>query len=398
LRVNLKIIKNMIKLIKSTFYNEDATKKRLAEFIVKSDILSMGAECKKFEARFSKKQGRKHSLFVSSGSMANLVLIQALLNIGRLKKGDKVFVSSLTWATNIMPIIQLGLIPVVLDCEMQTLNVSSKILIKNIKITNAKAMFLTNALGFSDDIKEIRKICKEKDILLLEDNCESLGSKVSGILLGNFGLASTFSTFVGHHFSTIEGGMICTDDEELYNMLILARAHGWDRNLSSEKQKKIRKKNNTDDFFSRYTFYDLAYNARPTEINGFIGNIQLQYWDTIVSKREKNFKKFHSIVTNNNDFLPLCVDHMETVSNFAMPIICKNQALFMKYREIFEKAGVEIRPIIAGDITKQPFYQKYVTEIQTCKNADFVHKNGFYFPNNPELNDKEINLICNLLK
>lgn len=388
----------MIKLMKSTFYHESEVKQLLADFILNAEVLSMGAECKKFEEEFAKRQERKFALFVSSGSMANLVLIQALLNIGRLNKGDKVFISSLTWATNIMPIIQLGLIPVSLDCEIQTLNVSSKILIENIETIGAKALFLTNALGFSDDIGEIRKVCKEKDILFFEDNCESLGSKVDGILLGNFGLASTFSTFVGHHFSTVEGGMICTDDEELYDMLLMVRAHGWDRNLAPEKQKDIREKNGIDDFFSRYTFYDLAYNARPTEINGFIGNIQLQYWDEIVSIREENFKKFQSIVEGNNDFFPLRTEHMEVVSNFAMPIICKSQDLFIKYKERFEKAAIEIRPIIAGDMTKQPFYRKYVTEIQACKNADFVHKNGFYFPNNPELTLKEIDSLCSLLR
>lgn len=387
----------MIKLMKSTFYYESEVKQLLAEFILKAEVLSMGVECKKFEEQFAKKQERKYALFVSSGSMANLVLIQALLNMGKLSRGDKVLVSSLTWATNIMPIIQLGLVPVALDCEMQTLNVSSKILIENLEKNDIKALFLTNVLGFSDDINVIKKVCKEKNILFLEDNCESLGSKVDDVLLGNFGLASTFSTFVGHHFSTIEGGMICTDDEALYDMLLMVRAHGWDRNLSQGKQKDIREKNGINDFFSRYTFYDLAYNARPTEINGFIGNAQLQYWDEIVSIREENFKRFQSTVEGNNDFLPLRMKHMEVVSNFAMPIICKSQELFVKYKERFEEAGVEIRPIIAGDMTKQPFYRKYVTEIQVCKNADFVHKNGFYFPNNPELTEEEVSLLVQLL-
>jgi len=388
----------MIKLMKSTFYHEGETKKLLADFILNAEVLSMGAECKKFEDQFAKRQERKYALFVSSGSMANLVLIQALLNIGKLKKRDKVFVSSLTWATNIMPIIQLGLVPIALDCETQTLNVSSKVLRDGIETTDAKALFLTNALGFSDDIGEIRKVCKEKDILFLEDNCESLGSKVDGVLLGNFGLASTFSTFVGHHFSTVEGGMICTEDVDLYDMLLMVRPHGWDRNLLPEKQKDIREKNGIDDFFSRYTFYDLAYNARPTEINGFIGNIQLQYWDEIVAIREENFKKFQSTIERNDDFLPLSVAHMEIISNFATPVVCKSQELFTEYKERFEKAAIEIRPIIAGDMTKQPFYRKYVTEIQACKNADFVHKNGFYFPNNPELTEAEVNLLCSLLE
>lgn len=384
--------------MKSTFYHEEESKKALADFILHANILSMGEECKKFERCFANRQGRKFALFVSSGSMANLVLIQALLNIGRLKKGDEVLVSSLTWATNIMPLIQLGLTPVILDCELGTLNVSSRILQEKLSATSAKAFFLTNVLGFSDDIDEIQNICNKKGVLLLEDNCESLGSKLGGVLLGNFGMAATFSTFVGHHFSTIEGGMVCTDDEELYDALLMARAHGWDRNLSPEKQQSIRKKNNVNDFFAKYTFYDLAFNARPTEINGFLGNIQLQYWDEIMEKREENFKRFQSETELNDELLPLDVRHMEFVSNMAMPIICKNHESFLKYKEKFEKAGVEIRPVIAGNMTKQPFCKKYLKDGGEYKNADFVHKNGFYFPNNPELNDEELDLICSLLE
>src|SRR3990167_10861047 len=197
----------MIKLIKSSFYNEAETKQRLVEFISRAEILSMGTECKKFEKAFAEKQQRKHAVFVSSGSSANLLLIQALLNLGKLNKGDVVGVSSLTWATNVMPIIELGLTPLAIDCEVNTLNISPEKL--NSAIPKINALFLTNVLGFSDRIDKIKEICREKNIIFLEDNCESLGSQVNGNLLGNFGLASTFSFFVGHHMSTIEGGMIC---------------------------------------------------------------------------------------------------------------------------------------------------------------------------------------------
>lgn len=388
----------MIRLMKSTFYHEKETKRKLTDFIMDAEILSMGKECQKAEEQFGKKQGRKFSLFVSSGSMANLVLIQALVNLGKLQKGDHLAVSSLTWSTNVMPIIQMGLVPIAIDCQIKTLNVSSRILREVNKKDNIRALFLTNVLGFADDINNIKDYCQEKNILFLEDNCESLGSKIDGKLLGNFGLASTFSSFVGHHFSTIEGGMICTDNQELYEMLLMVRAHGWDRNLSPEKQKILRLKNNIDDFFARYSFYDLAYNARPTEINGFLLNTQLPYWDEIVQKRESNFRRFQKSVISNDDFIPLDIGHMDIVSNFAMPLVCKNKESFTKYRGKFDKNKVEIRPIIAGDITKQPFYKKYIVGNQFCQNADFIHKNGFYFPNNPELTEADINLLVDLLK
>lgn len=386
----------MIKLIKSSFYEEVATKSKLCQFITGTDKFSMGEYCQKFEEAFSKKQGRKFSVFVHSGSMANLVLIQALLNLGLLKKYDGVGVSALTWSTNVMPIIQLGLIPIAVDCQQQTLNVSPKTLEK--PLLSMKAMFLTNVLGFCDDIKEIEDMCKKQGVILLEDNCESLGSEAFGKKLGNFSLASTFSFFIGHHMSTIEGGMICTDNEDLYNMLLVVRAHGWDRNLSPTKQSTLRKKEQVDDFYAKYTFYDLAYNARPTEINGFIGCEQIQYWDEIVKKRAENFQAFAKAAEQNSDIVGLELNHMDLVSNFSMPLIFKNKESFEKYKSRFQDNEVEIRPIISGNISNQPFYKKYVKEDSFCDNAQQVHEQGFYFGNNPELTEKEVSLLCQLLK
>src|ERR1035437_1213804 len=220
----------MIKLIKSTFYNEEETKDKLVKFIKNAQQLSFGSECQKFEENFAKWQGSKYCIFVNSGSSANLALIQSLLNLGKIKKGDNIGFSSLTWSTNTMPLIQLGLNPIPVDVELDTLNVSSKKLLEVIKKTRIKALLLTNLLGFCDDIDEIKKVCNKYKIILLEDNCESLGTIYKGKKLGNFGLASTFSFYVGHHMSTIEGGMVCTDNHELAVMLKMVRAHGWDRN------------------------------------------------------------------------------------------------------------------------------------------------------------------------
>lgn len=385
----------MIKLMKSTFYNEVDTKRKLCDFIMSASQLSMGDECKKYEIAFAKRQERKHALFVANGSAANLVLLQSLLNLGRLKKGDKVGFSALTWATNTMPIIQLGLDPVALDCELNTLNVSPATLEKQIK--DLKALFITNVLGFSDNLEEISSLCSKNGIILLEDNCESLGSRAYGKLLGNFGLASTFSNYVGHHVSTIEGGFICTDDDTLNDMIVMVRAHGWDRNLNPESQKKLRSQYKVSDFYAKYTFYDLAFNCRPTEINGFIGNIQLTYLDEMIAKRVNNFNRFNQAISNNPDFITLKLGHMDLVSNMSMTVLCKTKQSFDKYIRKFQDAQVEIRPIIAGDITKQPFYRKYKFDIKECPNAAFVHDNGFYFPNNPELTEEEVSLLVSLL-
>lgn len=385
----------MIKLIKSSFYHEAATKQALSYFILNQDIFSMNLQCTMFENAFAARQGRKHAVFVSNGSVANLLLIQVLLNTKKLQKGDKVGFSALTWPTNVMPLIQLGLEPVSLDCNLQTLNVSPDILEK--KISKLQALFLTNVLGFSDDIARIKELCQKHNVLFIEDNCEALGSQVNSTLLGNFSLASTFSFFVGHHLSTIEGGMVCTDDTDLYEQMVIARAHGWDRNVSSETQSKLRKQNKIDDFYSKYTFYDIASNFRPTEINGFIGNTQIVYWDEIIAKRVENFRHFAEALRQNPDFYTYDLSHMDRVSNFAMPVVCKTPALAKKYRDKFIKAGVEIRPIIAGNITKQPFYKKYVKDVGNNPNSDLIHQNGFYFGNNPEMTPEEIDVLCKLI-
>ncbi len=385
-----------IKLVNSTFYNEAETKQKLAEFILGTSMLSMGEQTAKFESAFAKKQGRQFAVLVNSGSSANLILLQALLNLGRVRAGAAVGISSLTWATNVMPVIQLGLKPVAIDVSKNTLNVSPETLSAHLR--EIDALFLTNALGFSDDIGRIREACASEGITLIEDNCESLGSRVSGALLGNFGLASTFSFFVAHHLSTIEGGMVCTDDEDLYCALIMARSHGWNRNLPDRKKDELRTRYGDDEFFSKYSFYELAYNVRPTDINAFIGNTQLQYWDVIVEARERNFRRFHDAVLKNPDLLPLDIEHMDVVSNFAMPLIAKDFETFTAYKRRFIESGVEIRPIIAGDITKQPFYRKHVADTREQPNAHFIHAHGLYFANNPNLNEADLQFLTSLLE
>jgi CDP-6-deoxy-D-xylo-4-hexulose-3-dehydrase len=386
----------MIKLMKSTFFHEEETKRQLCDFIMKTEVLSMGAQCAAYEKAFAEKQGRQYALFCSSGSMANLLLLQAMQNVGRLRRGDKIAFSALTWATNVMPIIQLGMVPVAMDCREETLNAGLEE-VKAAVAAGAKCVFITNALGFADDLPGITAYCQEQGVIFMEDNCESLGSAIGGRLFGNFGLASTFSTFVGHHLSTIEGGMVCTDDKELHESLLMVRAHGWDRNLTAERQKELRSQNGIDAFYARYTFYDLAYNGRPNEINGFLGLTQLRYWDEIIDERAANFKRFAEVMAANDDFVPLTVSHLSKCSNFAVPVVCRTTELAEAYRRKFEAAGVEIRPVIAGNITRQPFYRKYAEPV-SCPHADRIHTNGFYFPNNQELTEDEIGTILGLLK
>lgn len=389
-----------IKLIKSTFQHEAQTKRELISFIKQADILSFSTQCQLFEKNFAKYQGRQHCVFVNSGSSANLAMIQALLNLGRLKRGDKVGFSALTWSTNAMPLIQLGLTPVPVDVELDTLNVSSRTLNNVLSKTKLKAFFITNLLGFCDDLDVIEQVCHQQNVVLLEDNCESLGTVYRGKKLGNFSLASSFSFYVGHHMSTIEGGMICTDDEELATMLRIVRAHGWDRNLALAEQEKIRTKYKVNStFYSRYTFYDLGYNLRPTEIAGFLGNNQLHYLSDIVKRRNEIFLEIApQLYAQTDKYYPLRYDHIDLESNFAIPVVCKTQ----KLRNELVKAcngKLEIRPIVGGDMTQQPFFDRYVTGYKQFirhSNSKLIHQQGLYFGNNPELTKAEIKTILSI--
>lgn len=387
----------MIPLVKSTFFHERETKRAICQFIQNADKLSFGKECEKFERAFARWQGSRQCVFLNSGSSANLAIIQTLMNLRMLKKGDYIGFSALTWSTNVMPLIELGLNAVPIDVELDTLNVSSRQFLRTLDRFPLKMLFLTNALGFCDDIDGIASECQKRNIILVEDNCESLGTVYKGKKLGNFGIASTFSFYVGHHMSTIEGGAVVTNNERIATMLRLVRAHGWDRNLSFTKQNEMRNKfrvNST--FYSRYTFYDLGYNFRPTEINGFIGNNQLRYVATIIKKRKENFLELApQIYEQALRYYPIKYDHIDVLSNFSIPIICRTKKIRDELVRRCEGI-IEIRPIIGGDMTKQPFFKKYMGslgQLPENTNARLIHEKGLYFGNNPELTKKEKRLI-----
>ncbi len=392
-----------IKLKKSAFYREEEVRRKLSEFVLKTDFFSMGQECKKFEKRFSEYQGRKYAVLTNSGSSANLLLLQSLINLGILNRGDIVAFTAITWSTNVSPIIQLGLIPYPVDIELNRINSGSKQFLEAIQRSKKsdqkiKAFFITNILGICSDIDVIKDICQEHNIILIEDNCQSLGSVYKNKKLGNFGLASTFSFYIGHHLSTIEGGCVCTDDEELYNMLVISRAHGWIRNLSEQKRKEFREKYQIDSFYELYTFFDIGMNIRPTEITGFIGNIEIDFIDEIVDKRWNNFRKLIDYASNNNHLIQLDVSHMTIVSNFAFPLIFKSKEKAEEYKKKFIDYGIEIRPISGGNITKQPFFKKYLNASEFyLPNADLIHSNSFWIPNDPNLEKKEIEIMGNII-
>ena len=394
----------IIPLIKNPFFKNLITKRMLAEFVSTTNTFSMNLNCARFEDKFSDFQKRKYTILFNSGSSANFALVQALLNLDILKPSDNIGFTSIGWPTTVMPLIQLGLTPVQLDIDLKCLNstletihkVSSELKFKGEKL---KAIFITNVLGSCGDIESIKKHCQKNNILLLEDNCEALGSEYKKTKLGNFGFASTFSFFVGHHFSCIEGGAVCTDDKKLSDMLTMVRSHGWDRNLDHKCQRKLRKQYKVSDFDAKYTFYTIGMNIRPTEITGFLGLTQLKYLNKIIKRRYENYQLYLDAVSKKIDkILNVYQNRNLTInSNFAFPLIFKEKKQTEEAKKIFFNSGIEIRPIIGRNLTEQPFFKKNKKYNFQVPNAQLASRHGFYFGNDPSFTKNELNHIINAI-
>ncbi len=255
-------------------------------------------------------------------------------------------------------------------------------------------LLLVSVLGLVPNMSEITRLCCKYGVLLLTDNCESLGSTFKGKELGTFGLMSTFSTFFGHHISTIEGGFVVTDDLPLYNTLLSLRSHGWDRDLNVETQKRLQGEWKVSEFNALYTFYHAGYNLRSTDLQAYIGLGQLGKLDSFVEKRANNFAIYQEQI--KNDFWkPVESQEPGTItSNFAYPVIHPNRD---KMVESLQNNNVEVRPLICGSMGTQPFYIKHTGAPCYLKNADIVDKYGFYVPNHPDLREKDIEFICKLI-
>jgi CDP-6-deoxy-D-xylo-4-hexulose-3-dehydrase len=377
-----------IQLVKNTIDRNDI--KKLTEWLSTDPQLTKGNLTIEFEEKWSNWLGRKYSVFVNSGSSANLAAIYSLILSNKLKN-NKIVVPAVSWVTTVTPAIHLGLDPIMCDCDMDNLGLNIDNLRQIIKDENPAAIILVHVLGFPNHMKEIKELCDENNILLVEDTCESLGSMYEGKKLGAIGDLSTFSFYFGHHISTIEGGMVSTDDEDLYHILLSIRSHGWDRDLPKLKQSSLRKKYDIDDFRSLYTFYYPGFNLRSTDLQAFIGLQQLDKIEMIISNREKNYQKYKKEI--KNDFWNINPPENSFISNFNFPIITNN---LKQLKNALTENGIECRPLICGSINEHPFwYERYGKK--EMNNAKIVHENGMYIPNNHELTNEELDKIIKIV-
>jgi CDP-6-deoxy-D-xylo-4-hexulose-3-dehydrase len=380
-----------IELVQDTIDNNDIDK--LVDWLKTYPKLTKGPKTIEFESKWSEWLGCKYSVFVNSGSSANLLMLYAL-KIANLMKNNKVCVPSLCWATDLSPIMQFNLEPILIDCNLDNLSVDIENLESVFKKEKPAVFLLVSVLGFSPKMDSIVSLCKKYDVILLEDNCESQGTKYKNIKLGNFGLMSSFSTYFGHTMSTIEGGIISTNDEQIYNLLLQLRSHGWDRDLSSKFQKELRNTHNVDDFSALYTFYVPGFNLRSTDLQAQIGIMQLDKVDGMIKKRNENFLYYESKLIDNIWFVKTLKDSY--TSNFAIPILSKSIEEKKLMIEDLTQNGVSCRPLISGSMGIQPFYtQKY--GIKKLPNCTVVDNLGFYIPNHDKLEKNEIDFVCEIL-
>ena len=380
----------MIKLVTDTISKQDID--NLINWLKTYPRLTKEELTPKFEKKWSDWLEVEHSLFCNSGSSANLLMLWALVQANRITQDAKIVVPSASWATDLAPVMQLGMTPILCDSNLEDLSVDLNHLERIFKETKPEVLLLVSVLGLVPDMQKIVQLCEEHDVILLEDTCESMGSKFGDKKLGTFGLMSSFSTYFGHHMSTIEGGIISTHDNELFDILKCIRSHGWDRDLNTDRQKALRTNWNTSDFDSLYTFYFSGFNMRSTDLQAFIGLDQIDKLDDSCKKRNKNFKLYQDLLANFRPYISEQPDNF--VSNFAYPIIHKNRNVIVK---MLQDANIEVRPMICGSMGTQPFYvKKYGRKKLT--NVSKIDKCGFYVPNHPGLSEQDILKITNIIK
>lgn len=355
--------------------------------VLDSGNYTMGENVREFEERFARCLGIKYAVMANSGSSANLIAVASLFykKENPLKRGDEVIVPCISWATTFHPLHQYGLKLKFVDIDLHTLNYDVKELKKAVT-RNTKMIVAVSILGNPCQFDEITKLCSENNIILFEDNCESMGAKFNGRYTGTFGLVNTFSTFFSHHISTIEGGLVLTDDREIYNLLKSLRNHGWTRD--QDKDSPIFEKRD-DDFFEAYRFILPGYNLRPTEIQGAIGNVQLNKLEEFIGIRRKNAEHFVNLFRDDERFITQ--KEVGESSWFAFTMII-NPELNMNRKKILQKlrdANIEHRIITGGNILRHDVIKYYDYVVTKSVNADIAHYNGFFVGNHPyDIRDK----------
>ena len=364
-----------------------------------STWVSMGKKVKRFEEMFSRYLGSKHAVMVNSGSSANLLALSVLTNPllkDRIEPGSEIITPAVTWATTVYPIANVACTPVLVDVDLETYNINPEEAEKAVGPQTA-AIMPVHLLGSPCEIAEMQSIADRHDLFLVEDACESTGAEFQGRKVGTFGDMGTFSFYMSHHISTVEGGMVVTDNDELYEYLKAMRAFGWVRDL--ENAKSYSAENTGID--PRFLFVTSGYNLRPTEIQGAFGIHQIGKLDRFIEMRKKNAAYWNKRLNAYKDMLILPKEPPNTSHVFfGYPITVKSEAPFKREEIVafLERKGVETRPVMAGNMAEQPVLKtlrhRVVGEL---KNAKAIMRQSFFFGNHNGIGADEREFIADCI-
>ena len=358
--------------------------------VVESDRYTMGKEVESFELQFADFFGSKYCVMVNSGSSANLLAVASMIHAKgvNLNPGDEVIVPAVSWSTTFFPLHQYGLKLIFVDVD-KTLNLDLE-KVKDAISEKTRAIFAVNLLGNPIEYGRLQEIANEHDLIIFEDNCESMGATLDGKQAGTFGIMGTFSTYFSHHISTIEGGMVVTDDEELYHVMLSLRSHGWTRHLP--KENLLVEKSDVE-FDESFRFILPGYNLRPVEFFGAVGQSQLRKLPDIVSGRRKNAQFFTDRFSNIDGIITQT--EVGSSSWFGFAIILDRSGDRRQLLSLLEEKGVETRPIVAGNFTRNPVIELMDYEIRgSLEFSDKIHNNGFFIGNHHYDITEEIDKIA----
>jgi CDP-6-deoxy-D-xylo-4-hexulose-3-dehydrase len=350
--------------------------------VVASGMFSMGREVAQFEADFAAFLDAPHAIMVNSGSSANLLFIAALRyhSTYRLEPGDEVIVPAVSWSTTYYPVSQYGLRLRFVDIDAETLNMDLTALAQAIT-PKTRAILAVNLLGNPNDFAAIKAIISDRDILLLEDNCESLGARFEGRQCGTFGLAGSYSSFFSHHIATMEGGLVATPDEELYHIMLSLRAHGWTRNLPRENH--VTGTKSDDPFEESFRFVLPGYNLRPVEMSGAIGQEQVRKLPMIVENRRRNAAYYREVLAEFPELMGQREIGESSWFGFSLTLRPGSGRERADILRAFDAAGIECRPVVAGNFAKNEVVSRYLDHdiAGPLTNADHIDRAGLFVGN-----------------
>lgn len=383
------VTKKQYLLADHTITREDL--RDLIEWLGTDPWLTQGPLVREFERKWAEWLGVRHATFVNSGSSANLLMYCGLLHSGRLRN-KRVVVPAISWATTVMPAIQLGFEPVMCEADWTTFGLDLNHLEDLLKRHKPSSVIIVHVLGVPNDMEPLLRLKERCGFLLMEDACAATGSRYDGRRVGTFGDLSAFSFYYGHHMSTIEGGMVCTNDAALHDIVVQTRAHGWPKDLAPEREAAQARTHDVIQFNRPFTFYYPGFNVRSTDLNAKIGLSQLARIDDVVRRRVENHTTYQARFSASPDFHCQRCDRA-TISSISFAAVAQSQEHRDRVGQVLRGGGIETRPLGGGNMSRQPYWtERYGFTVFPV--ADQIHTAAFQLPNHPLLTTEDVNHIC----